>query len=56
MNLRCTDQTGVFALVLPFQNLRLGQLLRAGNHWFKVVDRKFFGLVVFVEYYKPWRI
>ena len=54
MNLRCTDQTGVFALVLPFQKHRIGQLLRAGNHWFKVIDRKFFGLVVFVIEYKPW--
>jgi hypothetical protein len=51
-----TDQQGVFAFVLPFRRFRIGQLVRAGNHWFKVIDRKFFGLVVFAEYYKPWRI
>ena len=56
MKLNCTDQTGVYALVLPFRRYRIGQLLRAGNHWFKVIDKGLFGLVVFVEYYRPWSI
>ena len=56
MNLKYTEQTGVYVFVFPFQKHRIGQLLRAGNHWFKVIDQKFFGLVVFAEYYRPWRI
>ena len=56
MKLNSTYQEGVYALVSPFQRYRIGQLLRAGNHWFKVIDKSLFGLVVYVEYFKPWKI
>lgn len=54
MTLPMSAQTGAYAFV-SFQKHRIGQLVRQGNHWFKVIDMKLFGLITVAEYYRPWK-
>lgn len=52
--LRSIADDDVFVYVSPLTKFRLGQLVRRGNHHYKVVETKFFNRVALVKYYRPW--
>jgi hypothetical protein len=52
--LRSLEADDTFVYVSLLTKFRLGQLVRRGNHHYKVVETKFFDRVAIVEYYKPW--
>lgn len=52
--LRSIEADDTFVYVSPLTKFRLGQLVRRGNHHYKVVKIRFWGLLAVLEYYRPW--
>jgi hypothetical protein len=48
------DADDVFVSVSFLTPYRVGQIIRRGNHHYKVLSTKCWGLIATVEYYKPW--
>lgn len=51
---RSIAESDGYVYLSPLNPLKTGQLVRRGNHYFRVLRTKFFGRIGILEYYKPW--